>query len=116
MNGGDSMALTSCPECKAEVSSSATKCPKCGFQLKKPKRGFLGKLIKYGFIVFNIFMLIWLVVGMQGASEVMQQTTNEAQQAGAAIGTGIGAALIIGIWVAGDIILGLFVLFTRPKG
>lgn len=110
------MALMSCPECKTEVSSSATKCPKCGFQIKKPKRGLFGKLVKYGFILFNILMLVWLVAGMQGAAETMQKATSEAQQAGATIGTGLGAAFVIGIWMAGDVILGLFVLLTRPKG
>ncbi len=37
------------------------------------------------------------------------------QQAGAAIGTGIGAMFIIFIWVAGAVITGLFALLTRPK-
>ncbi len=110
------MALVNCPECKAEVSSAATKCPKCGFQIRKPKRGVLGKLIKYGFIAFNILMVIWLVTGMQGASEVIETSTTGAEEAGAVIGTGLGAAMIVAIWVAGDFILGLFVLFTRPKG
>ncbi len=27
----------------------------------------------------------------------------------------LGASMIIGIWFAGTVILGLFVLFTRPK-
>jgi ribosomal protein L40E len=110
------VALMNCPECAAEVSTSATKCPKCGFQVRKPKRGIFGKCLKYGFVLFNVVMLIWLVAGMQGASKAIQQTTNDAQQAGAVIGTTIGAALIIGLWVAGDVILGLLVLFTRPKG
>ena len=113
---GGFMALVNCPECQEEVSGSATKCPKCGFQIKKPKRGLFGKLFKYAFIAFNILMVIWLVVGMQGASEVFQGATSEAEQAGAAIGTGLGAAMIVAIWIAGDFILGLFVLFTRPKG
>jgi hypothetical protein len=38
-----------------------------------------------------------------------------AGQAGATIGTGIGVALLLGIWFIGDVILGLLVLFTRPK-
>ena len=38
----------------------------------------------------------------------------DAEAAGAAIGTGIGVTLLVIIWVVGDIILGLFYLFTRP--
>ncbi len=108
------MPLINCPECSTEVSDTALKCPKCGVQLRKPTRGFFGKIVKWGFIGFNIFMATWLVSGMMSASEGMQGLSG-AQQAGAAIGTGIGAVLILGIWVVGDIILGLFVLFTRPK-
>lgn len=108
------MALIKCPECSTEVSDSAFKCPKCGVQLRKPKRGFFGKLFKWSFILFNIIMIFWLVGGMGEATKGME-AMNEAERAGAAIGTGIGAALIGGIWVFGDIILGLFVLFTRPK-
>lgn len=109
------MALIACPECSTEVSDSALKCVKCGVQLRKPKRGFFGKIIKYSFILFNLFMAWWLIVGMGAASETIQSASSSAEQAGAAIGTGIGAAMIIGLWGFGDIILGLFVILTRPK-
>lgn len=108
------MAMINCPECGNSISDTAFKCPSCGVQLRKPKRGFFGKLFKWSFIAFNIFMVIWLVSGMNAASDGMNNL-NDAERAGAAIGTGIGMALIFGIWVIGDIILGLFVLFTRPK-
>lgn len=108
------MALISCPECQAEVSDTALKCVKCGVQLRKPKRGFFGKLIKWSFIGFNILMAIWLIGGMGAATDGMD-AMSEAERAGAAIGTGIGVALILGIWMIGDVILGLFVLLTRPK-
>ncbi len=108
------MALVNCPECQAEVSDTALKCTKCGVQLRKPKRSFFGKIVKWGFILFNILMVVWLVGGMNAATEGMQ-AMSEAEQAGAAIGTGIGAMMILVIWVFGDIILGLFFLFTRPK-
>lgn len=108
------MALVKCPECETEVSDSAFKCPKCGVQLRKAKRSFFGKLFKYSFILFNILMAFWLVGGMGEATKGMD-AMDEAQKTGAAIGTGIGAMLVFSIWVIGDIILGLFVLFTRPK-
>ncbi len=109
------MAMINCPECSNSVSDAAFKCPKCGVQLRKAKRGFFGKLFKWSFVAFNILMAVWLFGGMNAASDGMSNL-NDAEMAGAAIGTGIGVALIFGIWVIGDIILGLFVLFTRPKG
>lgn len=108
------MALINCPECQAEVSDVALKCPKCGVQLRKLNRGFFGKLFKWCFVGFNILMAIWLIGGMGAATEGME-VMSEAEKAGTAIGAGLGAAMILGIWVFGDIILGLFVLFTRPK-
>jgi len=108
------MAMINCPECNEEVSETALKCPKCGFQINKPKRGIFGKIIKWSFILFNILMLIWIIGGVGSATDGMDAMSG-AEQAGAAIGTGLGAMMLIGIWIAGDIILGLFVLFTRPK-
>ena len=66
------MAMINCPECSSEVSDTALKCPGCGVQLRKPKRGFFGKLIKYSFIGFNILMAIWLLGGMGAATEGME--------------------------------------------
>lgn len=82
---------------------------------KKPTRSFIGKLIKYSFIAFNILMLMWFVGGMSGSAEVIDSAQSEAEQAGAAIGTGIGAVFILFIWALGDLILGIPVLLTRPK-
>lgn len=109
------MALINCPECSNQVSDQALKCPSCGKQLKKPKRTFMGKVFKWLFILFNVLMLIWLVGGVGSSAEVINSATSEAERAGAAIGTGLGASIILTLWVIGDIILGLFVLFTRPK-
>jgi hypothetical protein len=108
------MALVSCPECGTEVSESALDCPKCGKRLRKPKRGLFGNIVKYSFIGFNILMAIWLFGGISSAAGNINQLEG-AEQAGAAIGTGIGAILIISIWVFGDIFLGLFTLLTRPS-
>lgn len=109
------MALTNCTECKAEVSDQAAKCPKCGFVLRKAVRSFFGKVCKWSFIIFNVLMLIWIITGVGGAANHASQIQGESARAGAAIGTGIGIMLILALWVMGDIILGLLVLFTRPK-
>ena len=109
------MALIKCPECATEVSSSAHKCMRCGRVINKPRRGVFGTLIKWAFIGFNVLMIYWLVAGMNAASKYVDSAHGDAERAGATVGTALGASMIIGIWVAGTIILGLFVLLTRPK-
>lgn len=107
--------LVKCPECQAEVSDSALKCPHCGKQLRKPKRGFFGKIFLWLFYLFNVLMLLWLISGLNATSEMATQALTEAEKAGAAIGTGLGVSMVLGIWVIGDIITGLLALMTRPK-
>ena len=109
------MALKPCPECQKEVSESAFKCPNCGKQLRKAKRGIFGKLCIWAFVLWNIFMFFALFSGMQGAGEVMQGAVSEAEQTGAAIGSTLGVGLILMLWALGDIILGALAFFTRPK-
>lgn len=107
------MALVKCKECKAEVSNSANKCPKCGVQIRKLKRGFFGQLAKWTLIAFNLFMIWALFAGLNNVGEI--KTNNEFEEIGVAIGTGLGVSAILIIWVLGDIILGLWALLTRPK-
>ena len=38
------MPLINCPECSHSVSDKALDCPSCGARLRKPKRGFFGKI------------------------------------------------------------------------
>ena len=78
-------------------------------------RGFFGKLVKWSFILFNLLMAFWLIGGMSDASDSMSELTSEAEQIGAAIGTGLGAAMIVGIWIAGVIILTPVLFLTRGK-
>lgn len=106
--------MINCKECNADVSDGAYKCPKCGVQLKKIKRSIFGKIIKWMFIGFNILMVFWLISYMGTVGEAVT-TGNEAESAGAAIGGTIGTGMLMGVWIFGDIILGMFVLFTRPK-
>jgi hypothetical protein len=78
-------------------------------------RTTFGKIVKWVFILFNILMLVWLVGSCSTISEVSQQSVNDAERAGAAIGAGIGITFLLFVWGIGDVILGLFVLFTRRK-
>lgn len=109
------MALVACPECSHQVSDSALKCSQCGKQLRKPKRSFMGKLFKWSFILFNILMVIWMFGYMGVIGEGMDSAADEYESAGTAIGGTIGIGILLFLWALGDIILGMFVLFTRPK-
>jgi len=110
------MSMIQCKECGGNISDNTLVCPHCGVQLKKPKRGFFGKLFKWLFILFNLLMVVWLFsyFGLIGES-LDTTTTNSAEEAGTLIGGSIGSFFLIMVWALGDIILGLFVLFTRPK-
>ncbi len=108
-------ALTACPSCNNSISSKAFDCPTCGHPLRKPKRGFFGKIFKWLLIIFNILMIVWLVSYLGQIGEAINSTTDEAYQAGTAIGGTLGTGFILVIWVIGDIILGLATLLTRPR-
>ncbi|WP_148254849.1 zinc ribbon domain-containing protein [Aidingimonas lacisalsi] len=109
------MALIACPECEHQVSDTAYQCSQCGKRLRKLKRSFFGKLCKWAFILFNILMIVWLFGYWTELGSMSDQSMSDAEQTGAAIGGTLGTGLIITTWALGDIILGLFVLFTRPK-
>jgi len=109
------MAMINCPECSQEVSETALKCPSCGYKINEPKRSFFGKIIKWSFIIFNLIMLLWAVAGGGTVSDGVASAGSDAEAAGAAIGGALGMGMIFILWVIGDIILGIFVLFTRPK-
>lgn len=109
------MALITCPECSAQISSTAFNCPQCGAKLKTPQRTTFGVGIKWLFIGFNLFMLYATMKGLGGVSEVVNNGSSEAERAGAAIGTGIGAMFLLFIWGFGALILGSFTYFTRAK-
>ena len=60
-------------------------------------------------------MIIWLFSYFGSVGEITNATGTDAEKAGAAIGSAIGTGMLLSIWVFGDVILGLFVLFTRPN-
>ena len=97
------------------MSDKALKCPSCGAQLRKAKRSIIGKIFKWAFILFNVFMAWWLFSAIGNVAEMPTGQNSDAYKAGAVIGSAIGFSMIAGIWLVGDVILGLFVLFTKPK-
>lgn len=106
--------LTKCPECGAEISESAMKCPHCGKQLKKPKRSIMGKIFLWLFYLFNLYMFVGLIRGINAVSN-KYEAISEAEKLGASIGAGLGFSAILIIWVIGAVITGLLALMTRPK-
>lgn len=108
-------AITACPSCNGNVSTKAFDCPSCGHPLRKPKRGFFGKIFKWLLIIFNLVMLAWLISYFSLIGEMMNGTASDAEKAGAAIGGSIGTGFLLTVWVIGDIILGLAALLTRPR-
>ncbi|MGD9662257.1 MAG: hypothetical protein AB7U63_13380 [Porticoccaceae bacterium] len=77
-------------------------------------RSAFGKVMKWLFIGFNVLMLIWMFSAMSAIGSI-DAPANSAEQAGQAIGAGLGFTFLLFIWGLGDIILGMFELFTRRK-
>ena len=59
-------------------------------------------------------MAVWMYSGM-GAATKGYDAMSSAQQAGTAIGAGLGGMILLVIWGIGSTILGIFTLLTRPK-
>ena len=86
------------------------------YQEVRGKRGFFGKLILWGFWIFQALMLVWLIGYWGTIGEQMDTATSDAAQAGTAIGGTLGTGMIVFFWLAGTVILGVFALLTRgPK-
>src|SRR5206468_2959196 len=80
---------------------------------EKYQRGTFGTLIKWAFIIFNVVMLVWILGGLHSVSNM--EVHSNAERAGRAIGSAIGVASLLTLWVFGDIILGALVFFTRGQ-
>jgi hypothetical protein len=83
-------------------------------------RTVMGKIFKYLFIAFNVLMLFAFLKGCAVSSEGITNAGvgsdyPDAATAGATIGAGLAMATLLFVWLVGDVVLGLFVLFTRRK-
>jgi hypothetical protein len=79
------------------------------------KRGVVGKLFKWTFILFNLLMGFWLFSYWGSVGELIDGQTSDAARGGGAIGATLGTSFIVFFWVAGAVVLGLFTLMTRGK-
>ncbi len=109
------MALINCQECGIKVSNKAFDCPQCGAKLKTPKRSLMGKSVIYLLIAFNILMLLWLIFGLNITNESIETLETGVERASALVGKGLSSMIIIFMWLAGDVILVIIALATRPK-
>ncbi|GGV69203.1 hypothetical protein GCM10010277_79210 [Streptomyces longisporoflavus] len=90
-----------------------------GGKSKKPRKIFL-----WIFLVVQALFLIWIIIGVNNASDdpscdgLAGDALKLCQDAGD-VGTAIGVGLIIGLWAAVDIILGvtygIYRLSRRPR-
>jgi hypothetical protein len=75
-------------------------------------------IFRWVFLAIQVLFLVWIISGIAGNSDSCADQAGDALdacQAGTAVGTGIGVALIIGLWVAVDVILGITYLIIRKK-
>ena len=82
---------------------------------EKNVRGPFGQFCKWVFIAFNGIMLFWMISTFANVGSAASGATSDAARVGVGIGATIGFGLILTLWAFGDIILGMFVLFTRGK-
>lgn len=67
----------------------------------------------WAILIWTGLAVLWIWAGASAAGEV--PVGSDAEEAGRAIGTGIGVTFIIFIWFLGFIVLGLIWLMSRPK-
>lgn len=84
-------------------------------RIEQRKRGIFGTIVWWLFLAFNAFMAAWMYFAISSVAEVASQTSDAAQQAGAAIGGTIASGMILWLWLLGAVILGLIVALSRGK-
>jgi hypothetical protein len=75
-------------------------------------------IFRWVFLAIQAIFLIWIITGGSSAADNCDGKVGdalEACQAGTAVGAGIGIMLIIVLWVAVDVILGITYLIVRKK-
>ena len=82
------------------------------------ERSIFGKIAKYAFISFNVIMIIALVYLFSSVDNIdvfSEQTYKTEKELAKFMMIGTFAYLLFFVWILGDIILGIWVLCTRPK-
>jgi hypothetical protein len=69
-------------------------------------------------LAINVLFLIWIITGIASNNSTAADCGSldrAACEAAENVGTAIGVGLIVGLWVAADVILGVLWLITRRK-
>tara|TARA_Y100000590_G_C15403280_1_gene894678 strand:+ start:447 stop:839 length:393 start_codon:yes stop_codon:yes gene_type:complete len=82
----------------------------------KPNRSLLGNIFKWWFVIFNILMVVWIGSAINTTDEAIQDSEDEYEEAGAAVGGTIATGFICGIWFIGAVIFGMLAMVTKPSG
>lgn len=73
-------------------------------------------IFRWVFLAIQVLFLVWIISGVTATGpDCGPNLSPEACQAAQGIGTGIGVALIIGLWIAVDLILGITYLIFRKR-
>ena len=82
------------------------------------ERSLFGKIAKYAFISFNIIMIVVLVFlfsSIDNLDVLSEETAKTEKELANFMMIGTFAYLLFFVWLLGDIVLGIWVLCTRPK-
>ena len=75
---------------------------------------FLASTLKYVFFPFNLPMAFAIYEGYSDNADKINNAASQAEVPRTAVGFGLGAFMLLVLWVMGDIILGLLYLVARP--
>ena len=76
-------------------------------------------LFVYFFMAVQVLFLVWIITAGHSAANDIHHTASNGDRAAKEVGTTIGIGLVVGLWVATDVILGIgrfVVLFSRRSG
>lgn len=71
------------------------------------------KLCKWSILIWTVFCIIGVIVGLAGVSNMT--ATNEAEKAGAAIGTALGLGFWAFLWLVPTVGIGVIALIAKPS-
>lgn len=74
------------------------------------------RIFRWVFLAIQALFLIWIITGLNSSEPGCGPNLSaEACQAAQGIGAGIAIALIVGLWIAVDLILGITYLIFRKR-
>lgn len=81
----------------------------------KYKRTLFGRLVKFLFLGFNVFYLIFIIYAIIKLLIRVQSPISQGTLESASIGIPFFMVFVVLTWLFGNFILGLLTFFTRPK-